>query len=92
MLHCKVADRAEKLDEIEKMRQRIAKVEAASTEEAGGEVARKSRLKAMQLRLERLKILADINDPLVKRKFEDGQGLSIISPFDRHEHGSVLTR
>jgi hypothetical protein len=28
----------------------------------------------MQQHLERLKIHADINDPLVKRKFEDGQG------------------
>jgi large subunit ribosomal protein L35 len=24
--------------------------------------------------VERLKIVADINDPLVKRRFEDGQG------------------
>ncbi|KAJ5101869.1 hypothetical protein NUU61_004091 [Penicillium alfredii] len=67
-------DRAEKLEQIEKMRQRIARVEALSLEESGGEVPRKSRLRAMQLELERLKILADVNDPLVKRKFEDGHG------------------
>ncbi|KAJ5973519.1 hypothetical protein N7481_010729 [Penicillium waksmanii] len=69
-----LADRTEKLEEIEKMRQRIARVEALSTEEVGGEQSRKSRLGAMQLHLEQLKIHADINDPQVKRKFEDGQG------------------
>lgn len=68
-------DRAEKLKEIESMRQKIARVEAQSVEEAGGEQVQKSRLRAMQLHLERLKIHADINDPLVKRKFEDGLGM-----------------
>lgn len=71
-----LADRAEKLEQIEMMRQRIARLEALSSEEAGGEQSQKSRLRAMQLHLERLKIHADINDPLVKRKFEDGQGNS----------------
>lgn len=70
-----LADRAEKLEQIETMRQRIARAEAQSPEEAGGEQAQKSRVRAMQLHLEHLKILADINDPLVKRKFEDGQGI-----------------
>lgn len=70
-----LADRAEKLEQIEMMRQRIARVEGQSPEEAGGEQSKKSRLRAMQLHLERLKIHADINDPMVKRKFEDGQGI-----------------
>ncbi|KAJ5312700.1 hypothetical protein PENANT_c007G11238 [Penicillium antarcticum] len=69
-----LADREEKLKEIETMRQRLARQEALSVEEAGGEKAKKSRVTAMQLHLERLKILADINDPLVKRNFEDGEG------------------
>lgn len=69
-------DRTQKLEEIETMRQRIARVEALSPEEAGSENSRKSRLRAMQLHLEHLKINADINDPLVKRRFEDGQGMS----------------
>ncbi|KAJ5690123.1 hypothetical protein N7462_004515 [Penicillium macrosclerotiorum] len=69
-----LADRAEKLKEIDTMRQRIANVEAQSTEGDVTEQAKKSRVRAMQLHLERLKIHADINDPLVKRKFEDGQG------------------
>lgn len=87
-------DRAEKLKEIESMRQKIARAEAQSIEEAGGEQVQKSRLRAMQLHLERLKIHADINDPLVKRKFEDGLGMIHIlckllspiqySPFFNH--------
>jgi large subunit ribosomal protein L35 len=70
-----LADRAQKLEEIESMRQKIARVQAQPVEQAGGEVSRKSRVTAMQQHLEKLKILADINDPLVKRKFEDGQGM-----------------
>ncbi|KAF7589189.1 hypothetical protein BBP40_004677 [Aspergillus hancockii] len=69
-----LADREEKLKEIVSMREKIARLQAVPTEEAGGEQSKKSRLVAMGLHLERLKILADINDPLVKKKFEDGQG------------------
>lgn len=70
-----LADRAQKLEEIESMRQKIARLQAQPVEQAGGEISRKSRVTAMQQHLEKLKILADINDPLVKRKFEDGQGM-----------------
>ncbi|GAB1206485.1 hypothetical protein APSETT445_005174 [Aspergillus pseudonomiae] len=68
-----LADREEKLKDIVSMREKIARLQAVPTEEAGGEQVKKSRLVAMELHLERLKILADINDPLVKKKFEDGQ-------------------
>lgn len=86
-----LADRTEKLEEIEKMRQKIARVQALSTEEAGGEQSRKSRLGAMQLHLEQLKINADINDPLVKRKFEDGQGMFDKASIFGHSSELVLT-
>ncbi|KAJ5325612.1 hypothetical protein MYU51_000415 [Penicillium brevicompactum] len=69
-----LADREEKLKEIETMQQRIARQESLSVEEAGGANAKKSRVTAMQLHLERLKIMADINDPSVKRRFEDNEG------------------
>lgn len=69
-----LADRAEKLKEIESVRAKLARVQALSTEEAGGEQSKKSRVVAFQLHLERLKILADINDPIVKKRSEDGQG------------------
>ena len=77
-----LADRTQKLEEIDAMRQKIARLEAQPVDKAG-ENSRKSRLTAMQLHLEELKVLADINDPLVKRKFEDGQGMikAIIGGF-----------
>ncbi|PKY03538.1 PEBP-like protein [Aspergillus campestris IBT 28561] len=67
-------DREEKLEEITRLREKIARLEARPTEEAGGEQVKKSRLGGMQKHLEHLKVLADINDPQVKKKFEDGQG------------------
>ena len=70
------ADREEKLADIRKMEARIAHVEATPTEQMG-EQAKKSKLPAMRIHLDKLKILADINDPLVKRKFEDGQGKGV---------------
>jgi large subunit ribosomal protein L35 len=76
-----LADREEKLKEIARERDRIARLRALSDEEAGGEIVKKSRLGAMEKHLERLKILADINDPLVKKRFEDGQG-RLSMPFN----------
>lgn len=68
-------DREEKVKAIEKMRKRIAHVEGLSVEAAGGEPHRQHRLFSMRKELEYLKIQADINDPLVKKKFEDGLGM-----------------
>lgn len=69
-----LADREEKLKDIEATRNKIARLQSLSAAEAGGEQSKKSRLGAYEQHLEHLKILADINDPLVKKKFEDGQG------------------
>ncbi|THC89888.1 hypothetical protein EYZ11_010657 [Aspergillus tanneri] len=69
-----IADREEKLKEMTAMAEKIARLQAIPTEEAGGEQVRKSKLRAMELHLEHLKVLADVNDPLVKKRFEDGQG------------------
>lgn len=44
-------------------------------ERLGGEASKKGKLIAMQKYLEELKILADINDPVVKKRFEDGMGM-----------------
>jgi large subunit ribosomal protein L35 len=71
-----LADREEKIKKITDMREKIARLKAIPAEEAGGEQVQKSKLWAMELELERLKIHADINDPIVKKKFEDGQGTS----------------
>ncbi|BDD55951.1 hypothetical protein MPDQ_003321 [Monascus purpureus] len=69
-----LADREEKLKDIEATRNKIARLQSLSAAEAGGEQSKKSRLGAYEQHLEHLKILADINDPLVKKRFEDGQG------------------
>lgn len=73
-------DRVEKVEEIRMQQGRIerlqARVDGMSGEEGErGMVAKEEhRLRSMRKRLEELKILADINDPVVKKKFEDGFG------------------
>ena len=69
-------DREEKVHQIQTQRQRIARLLEQDPSISGGEKQKNNRLESMRKHLEHLKILADINDPLVKKKFEDGQGLS----------------
>ncbi|KAL3460356.1 phosphatidylethanolamine-binding protein [Aspergillus heterothallicus] len=68
-----LADREEKLKEISTTSEKIARIRALPEEERSKN-SNASRLKALELHLETLKVHADINDPLVKKKFEDGQG------------------
>ena len=42
----------------------------------GGQQKKDARLDSFRRQVERLKILADVNDPLVKKRFEDGLGIS----------------
>ena len=69
-----LADREEKLKQIETERARIARLREQDAEVSGGERRKQNRLRSMSITLEKLKILADINDPAVKRRFEDGLG------------------
>lgn len=74
------ADREEKLLAIAKERERITRLTAQDAATIpGGERQKQIRLDSMSRYLERLKILADINDPLIKKRFEDGEGMSIMS-------------
>ena len=66
--------------QIEEERKRIAKVHATPIEKLGGEASKKGKLIAMHKYLEELKILADINDPVVKKRFEDGDGTFALTP------------
>lgn len=71
------ADREQKLLEIAKERERIERLEAQDASQVpGGELRKQNRLSNMRRYLEELKILADINDPLIKKRFEDGEGMS----------------
>ena len=64
-------DRMEKLKEIKTQQQRIQAV-AAST---ASEQSKRDKIARMKMHMNDLIIQADINDPTVKRKFEDGQGM-----------------
>lgn len=68
-------DRESKLAQIAEMRKRIAHWQNVPAADCGGEYAKKGKLVRMQKHLEELKILADINDPLIKKRFEDGEGM-----------------
>lgn len=67
-------DRSRKLLEIAEMRKRIAFWQNVPASDLGGEYAKKGKLVRMHKYLEGLKILADVNDPVVKKRFEDGMG------------------
>ncbi|PGH11243.1 hypothetical protein AJ79_04974 [Helicocarpus griseus UAMH5409] len=67
-------DRAEKIKQIETERGRIARLRATETTSPEEELQKNNRLRSMEKHLEYLKIQADINDPMVKRRFEDGLG------------------
>ncbi|BCS19323.1 mitochondrial 54S ribosomal protein mL38 [Aspergillus puulaauensis] len=68
-----LSDREQKLEEITATSEKIAKIQALPAEERAKNSTH-SRIRALEIHLEKLKVLADINDPLVKKKFEDGQG------------------
>jgi large subunit ribosomal protein L35 len=70
-------DRKEKLEEIKMQRERIERLEAEQVAPQN-EGNKNHRLRSMRERLEHTKILADINDPIVKKTFEDKQGMSLI--------------
>lgn len=78
-----IADRQEKLKQIEIMRNRIARLQESDGNaiHRGGEAYKQKRLESMRRDLEHLKILADINDPNVKRRFEDGKGQQVAARY-----------
>lgn len=77
-------DRREKLAQIGTQRARIERLKASDIEKTQGKLLKEKRLKSMTLKLEELKILADVNDPMVKKRFEDGEGMFEPSPR-KHE-------
>ncbi|KAK3185874.1 mitochondrial 54S ribosomal protein YmL35 [Lecanicillium sp. MT-2017a] len=69
------ADRQEKLSKINATLEKIAALEKEDASKIkGGENMKKIRLSSLRREVDRLKIVADINDPLVKKRFEDGLG------------------
>ena len=82
-------DRQEKVDEIQKLRDRIAALESSgdgvreSEQGEAGQRKRENIIRGLKNRLDKYKIFADINDPIVKKKFEDGMG-DMNKPIYRH--------
>jgi len=68
-------DRQEKIKLIETQRGRIERLKTQVVGHPGNVLDREKRLASMGKYLEELKIWADINDPMVKKRFEDGQGI-----------------
>ena len=70
-------DREAKVAKIKATSTKIQKLEASDGSQFKNGVAMKElKLKDLRNYLEELKILADINSPVVKKKFEDGLGTS----------------
>lgn len=67
-------DRQEKIRQIETQQLRIQNLFEQDPAVSGGLQAKEARLRSMKHYLDEMVILADINDPIVKKKFEDGQG------------------
>ncbi|KAF2212946.1 hypothetical protein CERZMDRAFT_39842 [Cercospora zeae-maydis SCOH1-5] len=76
-------DRAEKLDMIARSRERIEKLLQSVPVTEADIAYKENALRDMRRRLEVTKILADINDPMVKKRFEDGEG-DMSKPIYRH--------
>lgn len=75
-------DREEKLELIAKERLRISNLVAMNPDNIkGGAVQKERKLDSMRRYLEYLKIQADMNDPMIKKRFEDGDGT--LSTFQR---------
>lgn len=75
-------DREEKIAQIQLTRQRIQKLEAKDASGVkGGAAMKQTTLQKLNERLEYLKIQADINDPMIKKRFEDGEGMSNILDY-----------
>jgi len=68
-------DRQEKLEALAKELAKIKRLEEMPADQVpGGQRKKDLRLKSLRKYVEELKILVDINDPVVKRRFEDGMG------------------
>lgn len=69
------ADREQKIAKINEEVEKIARIEAVEDSQfKGGPKMKATRLASLRKYVEELKIKADVNDPIVKKRFEDGLG------------------
>ncbi|ETS79908.1 hypothetical protein PFICI_07437 [Pestalotiopsis fici W106-1] len=77
-------DRQEKLEALQSTLASMKRLEETPADKLpGGETKKNRRLASLRDYVEELKVLVDINDPIVKRKFEDGLG-DFDKPVYRH--------
>ncbi|KAI0413672.1 ribosomal protein YmL35 [Xylaria grammica] len=77
-------DRQEKLQALAKELAKVKRLEETPADQVpGGQRKKDLRLTSLRKYIEELKILVDINDPVVKRRFEDGLG-DMNKPIYRH--------
>ncbi|KAF4120622.1 large subunit ribosomal protein L35 [Geosmithia morbida] len=78
---------ADRQDKLQRIRDETAKISWLEARDAslikGGQYMKDTKLASLRRYVEQLKILADINDPLVKKRFEDGLG-DMDKPIYRH--------
>ena len=86
------ADRAEKLEKIQFESGKISALEKKDGSiMKGGQMMKETKLKSLRKHLEELKILADVNDPVVKKRFEDGLGMTPYSHQTAYRSTIFLT-
>lgn len=68
------SDRDQKIAKIKVESEKLSKLLSTDASEVGGQQAKDAKVLGLRRLIERLKILADINDPIVKKRFEDGLG------------------
>lgn len=73
--------RTEKLEAIATQRKRIEKLMDKVVVGDAEQAKKDHQLRSMRRYLEELKIQADVNDPIVKKRFEDGQGETSLERF-----------
>ncbi|KAL7785278.1 PEBP-like protein [Trichoderma ceciliae] len=78
---------ADRQDKVAKIKEELEKIAALENKDAslvqGGQSMKDTKLASLRRYVEQLKIQADINDPLVKKRFEDGLG-DMDKPIYRH--------
>lgn len=68
-------DRNEKIEKIKLQKMRLDNLIKQDPAVSGGEMAKELRIESMKRHIDELIILADVNDPRVKKRFEDGEGM-----------------
>lgn len=69
------ADRELKLEAMRKTERKLENMETIEAEQVkGGQYMKDQKIASLRRHIEELKILADVNDPVVKKRYEDGLG------------------